>query len=212
MFGNPETTPAAGAEVLGLGRLEIRRSETSSGEEAVGARASPGGQEQVAPPFRRAEFDIIFEGISYEGDLIDQALSTGDQQERQYSATATSAWGGRENAREFHEHPRPRGDRREDPPGRGSCPLDGCQSEEAQREFDDLTPTRSEAKPLGTPRGHGNDGSKCAGHCRPGEERPVRGRGSSRSAPSGATSCRSGPEAGPRPCLDGDGWGHPRPR
>ncbi|HEX9412090.1 MAG TPA: recombinase RecA [Ktedonobacterales bacterium] len=107
MFGNPETTPGGRAlKFYASVRLDIRKIDTIKvGTEAMGSRAKVKVvKNKVAPPFRVAEFDIMFnEGISREGGLIDIGLEMGivKKSGTWFQAGEIRLGQGRENAKEF---------------------------------------------------------------------------------------------------------------
>ena len=109
MFGNPETTPGGNAlKFYSSVRIDIRRITTiKEGEKAIGNRVRARVvKNKVAPPFRAAEFDILFDrGISYLGDLLDVGVETGvvDKQGSWLSYDKTRLGQGREAARSFLE-------------------------------------------------------------------------------------------------------------
>jgi recombination protein RecA len=112
MFGSPETTPGGRAlKFYASVRLDIRRIETlKDGAEAYGNRARVKVvKNKVAPPFKQAEFDIIYgSGISWEGTVLDVALERKIvQKSGSYFSFGDERLGqGRQNATAFlREHP-----------------------------------------------------------------------------------------------------------
>src|SRR5580658_207738 len=107
MFGNPETTSGGRAlKFYSSIRVDIRRiAAIKDGEVVVGNRTKVKiVKNKVAPPFREAEFDIIYgEGISREGDLIDLGVAQNlvEKSGSWYSYKGDRIGQGRENARQF---------------------------------------------------------------------------------------------------------------
>ena len=107
MFGNPETTPGGRAlKFYSSIRMEIRRiTSLKDGGEMVGSRVRVKVvKNKVAPPFKQSEFDIMYgQGISYEGDVLDLAVS-GDIVEKTgawYSFDDNKIGQGRENSKTY---------------------------------------------------------------------------------------------------------------
>ncbi|HWQ46290.1 MAG TPA: recombinase RecA [Longilinea sp.] len=107
MFGNPETTPGGLAlKFYASVRLDVRRIQSiKMGAEIIGNRVRVRVvKNKVAPPFRTAEFDIMYnEGISKVGDIIDLAtqLEIVDKRGAFFSYKDIRLGQGRENAKEF---------------------------------------------------------------------------------------------------------------
>jgi recombination protein RecA len=107
MFGNPETTTGGNAlKFYASQRLDIRRiGSIKDGVGAVGNRTRVKVvKNKLAPPFREAEFDIIFgHGISFEGDLLDLAAERGivEKSGTWFTYSGERLGQGRENAKAF---------------------------------------------------------------------------------------------------------------
>lgn len=112
MFGNPETTTGGRAlKFYASVRMDVRRVETlKTGGEMVGNRARVNVvKNKIAPPFKEAEFDIMFgKGISREGDILDLAANCGVviKSGSWYAYNNEKIGQGRENAKKyFMENP-----------------------------------------------------------------------------------------------------------
>lgn len=107
MFGNPETTPGGRAlKFYASVRLEVRKVENlKQGNDVVGTRTRVKVvKNKVAPPFKQAEFDIMYgEGISREGSVLDAAANNDIvvKSGAWYSYGDTRIGQGRENAKQF---------------------------------------------------------------------------------------------------------------
>nr|WP_317282071.1 recombinase RecA [uncultured Sellimonas sp.] len=112
MFGNPETTTGGRAlKFYASIRLDVRRTETlKQGGEMVGNHVRVKVvKNKIAPPFKEAEFDIMFgKGISKEGDILDLATSIDlvNKSGAWYAYEGNKIGQGRENAKNYlSEHP-----------------------------------------------------------------------------------------------------------
>jgi len=112
VFGNPEVTPGGRAlKFYSSVRIDLRRGESiKQGTEMIGARVRARVvKNKVAPPFRSAEFDIMFNhGISKEGNLVDLGVTTGVIKKAGafFTYGDTKLGQGRENAKDYlRQHP-----------------------------------------------------------------------------------------------------------
>ncbi len=107
MFGNPETTTGGNAlKFYSSVRLDIRRiGAIKKGDEVVGAETRVKVvKNKVAPPFRQAEFDVMYgEGISLEGEIIEQGvqLKLIEKAGAWYSYNGEKIGQGKDNVREY---------------------------------------------------------------------------------------------------------------
>ncbi len=112
MFGNPETTTGGNAlKFYASVRIDIRRTGAiKKGEEVIGSETRVKVvKNKVAPPFRQAEFDILYgEGISREGEIIELGVQGKliDKSGAWYAYNGEKIGQGKDNAREYlREHP-----------------------------------------------------------------------------------------------------------
>jgi recombination protein RecA len=107
MFGNPETTPGGRAlKFYASIRIDVRRTGTiKENEVSVGNRTRARVvKNKIAPPFRDAEFDIMFDGgISYEGDILDLGVLANvvDKSGAWFNFKNVRLGQGRENSKQF---------------------------------------------------------------------------------------------------------------
>ncbi|HCK03192.1 MAG: recombinase RecA [Proteobacteria bacterium] len=107
MFGNPETTTGGNAlKFYSSVRLDIRRiGAIKKGDEVIGAETRVKVvKNKVAPPFRQAEFDVLYgEGISLEGEIIEQGVKLDliEKSGSWYAYKGEKIGQGKDNAREF---------------------------------------------------------------------------------------------------------------
>jgi recombination protein RecA len=115
MFGNPETTAGGNAlKFYASVRLDVRRiAQIKNGEVVIGSRVKVKVlKNKVAPPFKTAEFDIMYQpgnwGISVAGDVLDTGVALGviEKNGNTYVFGGTKLGVGRENVKTFlREHP-----------------------------------------------------------------------------------------------------------
>ena len=112
MFGNPETTTGGRAlKFYSSVRMDVRRIESlKQGGEVIGNRTRVKVvKNKIAPPFKEAEFDIMFgEGISKEGDILDNAVNMDivDKSGAWFAYNGDKIGQGRENAKQYlKDHP-----------------------------------------------------------------------------------------------------------
>jgi len=107
MFGNPETTTGGNAlKFYASVRLDIRRiGAIKKGDEVIGAETRVKVvKNKVAPPFRQAEFDVLYgEGISLEGEIIEQGVQLNliEKAGSWYSYNGEKIGQGKDNVRDF---------------------------------------------------------------------------------------------------------------
>ncbi|AGF48916.1 recombinase RecA [Candidatus Kinetoplastidibacterium galati] len=112
MFGNPETTTGGNAlKFYASVRLDIRRiGSIKKGDEVIGSETRVKVvKNKVAPPFKQAEFDIMYgHGISREGEIIDLGVLTGviDKAGAWYSYSGNRIGQGKDNVREYMKNNR----------------------------------------------------------------------------------------------------------